>query len=175
MSRKVCAAFGLLWLDRLSRSEEDQKTVRGTVFPTNDVACLQGWGQLGLDVEIEQVAVDRAVDDPRGIEAVMAEGRDESLRLPVAEGRMIDQPFAARRPTSGLGHVGLDGGFVNKSNPRQQVGHEGLTAGDPDVARGGDLGALLFGGLQVFFCASGRGHGAAARPSRGAPWCHAWP
>ena len=40
---------------------------------------------------------------------------------------------------------------VNKADPRQHVGHEGLAPGDPDVARGGDLGALLLGGLQVFF------------------------
>ena len=41
--------------------------------------------------------------------------------------------------------------FVNKADPCQQIGHEGLAFGDPDVAGCGDLGALLFDGAQVFF------------------------
>ncbi len=66
-------------------AEGEQKTVRGTgfsrtgiIFPTQDVAATQGRDELGLDMEIEQVAVDPSpwslgpvalpwldVDDPR--------------------------------------------------------------------------------------------------------------
>jgi len=127
--------------------------VAGQVVEDDHVAWSQGGGELGLDVEVEQIAVDRAVDHPRCIKAVVAQGGDEGLGLPVAERRVIDQPFASRSPAGGLGHVGLDGCFVNKADPRQHVGHEGLAFGDPDVTGGRDLGALLLDGLQVFFYA----------------------
>ena len=68
----------------------------------------------------------------------------------MAEECVIDQPFAARCPAGGLGPVGLCRGLIDKAKPRQHSGHEGLVPVDPDVARGGDLGALLLDGLQVF-------------------------
>jgi hypothetical protein len=42
-------------------------------------------------------AVDRAVDHPRCVEAVVAQGGDEGLGVPVAERRVIYQPFASGR------------------------------------------------------------------------------
>ena len=63
-----------------------------------------------------------------------------------------DRPGAGRTGPSG----GLDGRLVNKSDPRQQVGYEGLTFGDPDVARLCHLGPFPLDGAQVFFCVSGQ-------------------
>ena len=45
MSFRIAAAFGLRSVARLSKTEEHQKTIRGIVFPTTDVAHVQGWGQ----------------------------------------------------------------------------------------------------------------------------------
>ena len=79
---------------------------------------------------------------------------------------MVDQALNAWRPAGRLGHVGLDRPSagksipridcfsrldVNKPDPRQQVGHEGLASGDPDVAGGGDLRPRLLDRAQVFF------------------------
>jgi hypothetical protein len=68
----------------------------------------------------------------------------------MAQGCVIDQPFAARSPAGGLGPVGLYRGLIDKADPRLHVCHEGLAPLAPDVARGGDLGALLLDSLQVF-------------------------
>jgi hypothetical protein len=66
--------------------------------------------------------------------------------------RMVDQALPARRPSRGLGHVGLHGSLVDESQPFQMVGHEGLTFADPDMPQISDVLALLFKRLQVFFC-----------------------
>ena len=53
--------------------------IRGIVFPTQDIAALQGGSKLGLNIEIKKVPDDRAVDHPRGIQPVVAQGGDEGL------------------------------------------------------------------------------------------------
>ena len=82
--------------------------IRGIIFPTQDIAPVQGRGQLGFDIEVEEFAVYRPVDDPWRVKPVMAQGGDEGLRVPVAEGGVIDQACLARGPAGGLGHVGLE-------------------------------------------------------------------
>jgi hypothetical protein len=58
---------------------------------------------------------------------------------------------------------------VNKADPRQQLGHEGLALADPDAARFGHLGPFLLDRAQVFFCVSGQDRATRTRPSRDAP------
>ena len=111
-------------------------------------------------------AVHCAVDDPGGIEPVMAQGGDEGLGVPVAERRMVDQACALCRPACSLRHVRLERGLINETNARQQLGHEWLPPCDPDMARLANLRPLLLDGLQVFFYASGRDCAACARPTR---------
>jgi hypothetical protein len=91
------------------------------------------------------------IDDPGGIQPVMAQGGDEGLGLPVAKGCMVDEARAFGRPPGGFGHIRLERGLVDKTYVRQQVTHERLTSCNPDMARLPDLRPLLFGGLEVFF------------------------
>ena len=109
------------------------------------------------------------VNHPGRIQPIMAQGGNEGLGAPVAEGRMVDQARAFRGPSGGLDHVRLQRGLVDETYAWQQVAHEGLTPRDPDMARLADLRPLLFGGLQVFFYASDRGRAETARPRRGGP------
>ena len=51
MAFRMAATFGLLGVARVSRTEEDQKTIRGIIFRTQDVALVQGRGRLGFDIE----------------------------------------------------------------------------------------------------------------------------
>ena len=63
--------------------------VAGQIVQNEHIAALQGGGKLGLDVEVEQVPVDRAVDQrdierhwfehngERRIQPVVAQGGDE--------------------------------------------------------------------------------------------------
>ena len=73
------------------------------------------------------------------------------MKVRVCQDRVTEPACAARGPVGGLGHIGLQARFANKTDPRQQVGHEGLAPGDPDVTGGGDLRPLPPGGAQVFF------------------------
>ena len=64
--------------------------VRGEVVQYHDVPLVQGRGQLGFDLEVEEFAVDRAADDPRRVQPVVAQRSNEGLGLPVTEGGMIE-------------------------------------------------------------------------------------
>jgi hypothetical protein len=89
----------------------------------------------------------------RRLQPIAAQHRHEGLRAPVAERRLIDEPLAARCPAGGLDHVGLHRSLVEKPEPVQHVGHEGLAPRDPDMACPGHIGPLLLSRAQVFFCA----------------------
>jgi hypothetical protein len=67
----------------------------------------------------------------------------------------------------GLCHVGLERSLVDECQPRQHVAHERLAMVDPDIARQRHIRPLLLDRAQVFFCVSGQGHAAAARPRHG--------
>ena len=143
------------------------------IVQDHHVAFVQGRGQLGFDVEIEEFPVDRPADNPGRVEPVMAQGSDESLGVPVSERDMIDQTCPAWRPSGGLGQVGFQGGFVDKPYVCQHVTHEGLAATDPDLAGQSVIRPLLLDGAQVFFCVSCRGRAAAAKSRCGGPQRHA--
>ena len=97
--------------------------IRGIVFPTRDVALVQGRGQLGFDIKVEEFAVHRPVDDPGRVKLVMAQRGDggpapdliRGLPVPVAEAGVIHQPHPAWRPSGRLGHVGLERGFAART------------------------------------------------------------
>ena len=147
--------------------------IRGIIFPTQDVALVQGRGQLGFDIKVEEFAVHRPAYDPGRVQPVVAQGGDEGLGLPVAKASVIDQTRPAGRPSGRLGHVRLERCFVDKCQPCQHVTHEGLAVRDPDAPGQCDIRPLLLDRPQVFFYASGRGRASAARPRRGGPRRHA--
>lgn len=126
------------------------------VVEDDHVAGTQGRHQPGLDIEVEQLAVHCAIDHPRGIEAIMAQGADEGLGAPMPKRRVIDQTLPARGPAGGLGHVRLERCLVDEGQSFQMPRHEGLAFADPDAAQVGHVLALLFKRLQVFFCVTAR-------------------
>ena len=67
-----------------------------------------------LDVELEALAVDRPVDQPRCVDAVVAQGGQEGHGLPVAVRHLGLDPLAARRPAPERRHVGLGPGLVDE-------------------------------------------------------------
>ena len=111
-ARMAALIAGALWLPRLSRSEEDQKTVRGTVFPTNDVAGAQGGDQHPLDMGAEDLRVDGAIEDPGCTGPVVAQGGEERHGIPVPERGFGLHPVAALAPAAQRGHVGPGRGFI---------------------------------------------------------------
>ena len=76
---------------------------------------------------------------------------DHRLALPVAEGRLGDEPVTFWAATTGPCHLGGCAGFVNKHKAVLRLRHEGLAALDPLRACLGDIRPVLFGGLECFF------------------------
>jgi len=66
------------------------------------------------DIELEQFAVDWAVDDPRRVDAIMAQGGEEGHGLPMTIRNHRSQSLAARPPASERRHVGLHPGLVDE-------------------------------------------------------------
>ena len=53
--------------------------VGGEVVPDHDVAAVQGRGQLGFDIEVEEFPVYRPANDPGRVQPVMAQCGNEGL------------------------------------------------------------------------------------------------
>ena len=58
--------------------------VAAEVVEDDDVAFGEGRPENLLDLEGEELAVDRAVDDPGCVDAIASQGGDEGERLPMA-------------------------------------------------------------------------------------------
>ncbi len=63
----------------------------------------------------------------------MAQRSDKSLRAPMAERGMIDQPLPTRCLARGLSHVGFQPGFVKKADALQHMRHEELAMRPPNM------------------------------------------
>ena len=70
--------------------------VDGEIVQDHDVAALERRRELALDVEVEGVAIHRAIDHPGRDEPVAAQAGDEGLRVPTAERRFGAEPLAAK-------------------------------------------------------------------------------
>ncbi len=100
------------------------------------------------NIGLEAVAIDGAVDDERGADTVVAQGGQEGHRLPMALGHLGDEPAPTPTSATGARHIGLGPGFVDED----ELGAIKLgLLGAPAPAGGGDVGAILLGGVQRFF------------------------
>src|ERR1700749_274189 len=82
-----------LWLPRLSMDHH--------------VARLERGRQRFLDISSKAFAVDRTIDQPRRLDAVVTKRGDEGHGLPMAVRNFRHQSFPFRRPTAQRLHVGL--------------------------------------------------------------------
>ena len=115
----------------------------------HDVAGLEGRRQGRLDIGEEAFAVDRAVEDARGGDPVVAERGEEGRGLPVAVGDGGDDPLTAPGPAVAARHVGRGPGLVDEHQAFRADRRLSLPPGDP---RSSDVRALLLGRvLGLFF------------------------
>src|SRR5829696_8278921 len=91
--------------------------VAAEVVEDDDVAFGEGRPENLLDVEGEELAVDRAVDDPGCVDAIASQGGDEGERLPMAVRHAGLEPLSTRPPAAQGRHVGLDPGLVDEDEP----------------------------------------------------------
>ena len=74
--------------------------IRGIIFPTQDVARVQGRDQHLLDIGAEYLRIDRAVENPGRVDAVVAQGGEEGHGIPVPERGLGLHPVATSAPTA---------------------------------------------------------------------------
>jgi len=129
--------------------------VRPEVVHDDDVAVDEGRRQDRLDVSAEDDAIDVAVDDEGGGDAVVAERGDEGRGFPVAVRHGGAQPLTARAAAAGACHVGCGPGLVDEQQPCRVQAWLPLA---PGVPCGGNVGALLLRSVAGLFLS--------VRPSR---------
>ena len=88
--------------------------MRAEVVHDDDVAGLQRRHQELLHIGPEALAVDRAVDDAGGRDAIVAQRREEGHGAPMAVRHLGMQRRAAAMPAVGARHVGLGPGLVDE-------------------------------------------------------------
>ena len=93
--------------------------VTSQIVHDDHIARTQGRNQNPFDIGPEDVAIHRAVEDPRGVDPVMAQGGNEGGGIPVPEGCRAGQTFAFGCPAPQGCHVGFYPGFVDEDQPRR--------------------------------------------------------
>jgi len=114
----------------------------------DNVAGSQGRDEKLLDIDLKRLAVDRTVEEPWGIDAIMTERGEEGHGLPATVGDLGPEPRAARRPSPERRHVGLGPSLIEED---QAAGFNPVLIGQPPRAPSRDVGAILFAGEHGFF------------------------
>src|ERR1700690_1218736 len=72
----------------------------------HDVSRLQRRHQDLFDIGVEALAVDGPVEQAGRVDAVVAQGGEESRGLPLALRDLVDEPLSPWRPAAPAGHIG---------------------------------------------------------------------
>lgn len=153
------------WIEigRVSGQEEEPGTTRSErgsssgrivdlqIVEDDDVPAMQARSELRFDIEIEGRAIHRSLDEPRCGQTAAAQGGNEGLGVPVAEGNCAGQPFANRCPTAQPRELRARRGLVDEDEAMRHGAHDRLSLADPGGAQLGDVRALAFAGQQGFF------------------------
>ena len=130
------------------------KLARGLAFMASevvgddDIAGGQGRQEAILHPGGEGIAVDRAIQDEGGDNPVVAQPGEEGQGFPVPVRHKGREPFAARAPATGSGHVGLDPCLICKY---QSFRIKLVLMGAPPGPEPRHFRAHLFAGHQSFF------------------------
>jgi hypothetical protein len=122
--------------------------VAAEIVEDDDIPFGEGRSQYLLDVEGEEFAVDGAIDDPRGIDAIDPQGCDEGERLPVTVRNPRRQALSPRSPAAQRCHVGLDPGLIEEDQPFRV---DAMLMGLPSLPLASDVWPILLGRQNAFF------------------------
>ena len=122
--------------------------VAAQIVHDDDVAGHERWDESVVDIALEAVAVDRAVEQPRRIDAIMAQRRQEGHGFPSPVGDLGIEPVAAWRPPPERRHVGLGPRLVDED---QALRIDPVAILDPLRPASPDVGAVLLAGQHGFF------------------------
>ena len=121
------------------------------IVEDNDVARTERGRELGLDVGVEHLAVERPVDHPGCGQAGATQGRDEGLTRPAPRRGLGMQTFTAWTPAPQTGELGGQRGLVDEHQPVGLKPQTRLTVMEPYAPGVADVFAALFGGPQRLF------------------------
>jgi hypothetical protein len=88
--------------------------VRAEIVEDHDVARLQRRREELIDIGAEALAVDRSIEQARRVDAVVAQGSEESRGLPLALRDLVDKALSLRRPAAKPCHIGLRPGLIDE-------------------------------------------------------------
>ena len=118
------------------------------VVHDDDFAGLQGRDEDLLDINSKGLAVDRAVENPWGVNPTVAQGSQKGRRLPAAVRDFGREPRAAARPSPQRCHVRLGPGLVDED---QTLRLDPALILFPLRSLACDVGAIAFAGDESFF------------------------
>src|SRR5271154_1382508 len=114
--------------------------VGAEIVEDDDVARLEGRREELLDIGAEAFAVDGAVEQAGGVDAVIAQGGKKRRGLPAAVRNLVDEALAFGRPAAQAGHVGFRPGLVDEP---QSPGIDAALIGPPTRAMAAYVRAVL--------------------------------
>jgi len=125
----------------------------GEVVEDERVTLAQLWTEHLLQINRENLGIDRAFDQKGRFDAFMAQGRNKSGTLPVAVRDGAETTLAHQAATMVAGHLGVQAGFINK-HQLADIPAGLLRSPKPP----GDLNVrpILLGGARRFFYSSDR-------------------
>lgn len=123
--------------------------MRAEIVHDDDIAGLEGGDENFIDIEPEAFAVNRPVDEPRRVDTVMAQCRQEGHGLPVAVRHVGLKPLAAWRPSPERRHVGLGPSLIDEDHAG---GVDPVLIRRPLGSPARHVGAILLAGDQRLFC-----------------------
>ena len=147
-------------IGRVGRQEEEPRAgfadrradgvafVASQIVDDHDVAGLERGCKGVLDIGAEPDTVDRPVEEHRGVDAVMAQRRQEGERSPFAERGPGNKTFASAGPATGTRHVGLGPGLIDE---HETTWIEPALVSLPSRAPARHVGPVLLGGVETFF------------------------
>lgn len=133
---------------RPDRGADIPSFMTAEIIEDDDVAGRQGRNEDLLDIETETVGIDRSVDHPGRVDAVMAKSRQESHGVPMTKGRLGVASLPSATPSPQRRHVGFDPRFVEKN---QTTRVKFSLVRFPSGPFPGHIGAILLAGQQRFF------------------------
>jgi hypothetical protein len=121
------------------------------IVEDDHVAGLERGGELGFDIGLEDTPVHGCIDDPGRGQTIMAQGGDERLSSPVAEGSLHPQPLPPARSPPETRHFRSRPSFVDKDEPFRALLHPRLTMDTPHAPGADNVSAIGFARQQRFF------------------------
>ena len=122
--------------------------VGGQIVQNQCVSRLQAGQEHLLEIDQEDLGVDRAIDQKRGGDLFLTQRRQKGGTLPMTMGYRAHASFTAGTATIPAGQLGIEAGFVNKDQTRCVPSR--LLA-PPKGACAFNVGPVLLGGARRFF------------------------